>query len=161
MAVGRRAVLAAGAAVLVAGALGGEEWHDRRHAAGTGPAADPAESAALQAVLDRRAAAVRARDQAELAATVLPTAQALRDSGAAMLGNLAQVPVGAWEYRLKALDAYPLPPALGAGGAARLATRVELSYRLSGFDSEPVTATQYLTFTRSEGGGWDAVLLAP
>lgn len=153
MAVGRRAVLAAGAAVLVAGALGGEEWHDRKHAAGGGAAGDPADPAALQAVLDRRAAAVRARDQAALAATVLPTAQALRDSGAAMLGNLGQVPVGAWEYRLKALDAYPLPPVIGAQGAARLATRVELSYRLSGFDSEPVTATQYLTFTRSDGGG--------
>ena len=151
MAAGRRAVLAAGAALLVAGALGGEEWHDRQRAAGT--AADPAAAAALQAVLDRRAAAVRARDQAALAATVLPTAQALRDSGAAMLGNLAQVPVGGWEYRLKALDAYPLPAVIGAEGAARLATRVELSYRLSGFDSEPVTATQYLTFTRSAGGG--------
>ncbi|MEY9835947.1 hypothetical protein [Streptacidiphilus sp. EB103A] len=155
MAAGRRAVLAAGAALLVAGALGGEEWHDRQHSADAGPAADPATSAALQAVLDRRAAAVRARDQAALAATVLPTAQALRDSGAAMLGNLAQVPVGAWEYRLKALDAYPLPAVIGAEGAARLATRVELSYRLSGFDSEPVTATQYLTFTRSaDGGAW-------
>jgi hypothetical protein len=157
MATGRRALLAAGAAVLVAGAMGGEEWHDRQRAVGAGPATDPADSAALQAVLDRRAAAVQARDQTALAATVLPTAQALRDSGAAMLGNLAQVPVGAWEYRLKALDAYPLPPTIGAEGAARLATRVELSYRLSGFDSEPVNATQYLTFTRSggsAGGGW-------
>ena len=154
MAAGRRAVLAAGAAVLIAGALGGEAWHDRRRDAGAGSgAADAADSAALQAVLDRRAAAVLARDQAALAATVLPTAQALRDSGAAMLGNLAQVPVGAWAYRLKALDAYPLPPVIGAEGAARLATRVELSYRLSGFDSEPVTATQYLTFTRG-GSGW-------
>ncbi|MFC1443932.1 hypothetical protein ABUW04_37415 [Streptacidiphilus sp. N1-10] len=160
MPAGRRAVLAAGAAVLVAGALGGEEWHDRRHTAsgGTSGTADSATARAVQAVLDRRAAAVLARDQAALAATVLPTAQALRDSGAAMLGNLAQVPVGAWTYRLQALDAYPLPPVIGAEGAARLATRVELSYRLSGFDSEPVTATQYLTFTRSggtgSGGGW-------
>ncbi|WP_052432746.1 hypothetical protein [Streptacidiphilus carbonis] len=145
---GRRAVLAAGAAALVAGALGGEEWHDRQHADAA------SDAAAVQAVLDRRAAAIRGRDQAALAATVLPTAQSLRDSGAAMLGNLAQVPIGTWAYQLKALDAYPLPAALGTAGTARLAARVELSYRLSGFDSQPVTATQYLTFTRSGGGDW-------
>ncbi|MFC1412470.1 hypothetical protein ACEZCY_08285 [Streptacidiphilus sp. N1-12] len=165
MATGRRAVLIGGAALLAAGGLGGAAWHDRvedRRAAAAEPAADEVSHAAtadssgdtavrqgIQQLLDRRAAAVLARDQAALAATVPAAAQALRDSQAAMLANLAQVPLAGWEYRIQALDAYPLPPVLPE--TERRAARVQLAYRLSGFDTEPVTATQYLTFTRQDG----------
>lgn len=178
MATGRRAVLVGAAALLAAGGLGGVTWEDRRdrrrRKPDPVPAADARESGAdaaarrgIQRTLDRRAAAVLARDQAALAATVTTTAQALRDSQAAMLANLAQVPVAAWSYRLQTLDAFALPPVLSEPDAAddaasgddpdgtveRRAVQVQLGYRLSGFDSEPVTATQYLTFTRQAGSG--------
>ncbi|MBC3842017.1 hypothetical protein GXW82_22980 [Streptacidiphilus sp. 4-A2] len=104
-------------------------------------------------MLDRRAAAVLHRDRAALLATVLPGATGLRTQQAGWLADLAQLPLGSWEYRLQAVNAYPLPEQLTSGAEQRLATEVQLSYQLAGFDSEPVTATQYLTFSRS-GGDW-------
>ncbi len=172
MATGRRTVLAGAAALLAAGGLGGAAWHDHRRrepsaagsaapSAGSGSAAgsgagDAEAREGIQRVLDRRAAAVLARDQAALAATVPAAAQALRDSQAAMLANLAQVPLTSWTYTVQALDAFPLPATLTAAGTAdpRRAVRAQLGYRLSGFDSVPVTATQYLTFVRQPDGGW-------
>ncbi|MEY9963670.1 hypothetical protein ABIA33_001703 [Streptacidiphilus sp. MAP12-16] len=150
---GRRGVLAAGAALVAAGGLGGAVWRGgHHHAPGTASAGADAEvRRAIQDALDRRAAAVRARDQGALAATLLPGAQALRSSQSTMLRNLAQVPTAAWDYQLQALDAFPLPPTLDP--AERRAVRVQLAYRLAGFDTQPVTATQYLTFTR-QGGSW-------
>jgi hypothetical protein len=155
MATGRRSVLTAGAALLVAG--GGAVWRSGRHRAGAAPVADSVEDAAeeraaVQRLLDRRAAAVLARDRAARAATVTPAERSLRDAQAALLGNLARVPLAEWRYTLQALDAFPLPPVLPERD--RLAARVQLAYRLSGFDSEPVTATQYLTFGRDSGGDW-------
>ena len=123
---------------------------------GTGSAAATATAAAgnaVRALLDRRAAAVLARDRAALLATVLPGATGLRASQAAWLADLAQVPLAAWSWQLESADAYPLPAQLSATVADRLATRVQLSYRLAGFDTEPVTGTEYLTFGRS-GGTW-------
>jgi hypothetical protein len=149
--IARRRFLAAGAGAGGALALGGLAAFGL--ASGQHP--DGADRG-IQALLDRRAAAVLRRDRAALAATVLPGDQGLRASQADWLGNLAQVPLASWEYRLTALDAFPLPPALTAGSAERMAAQVQLSYRLAGFDSEPVTATQYLTFTRTgpAADGW-------
>ncbi|MFC1416778.1 hypothetical protein [Streptacidiphilus cavernicola] len=173
MAAGRRTVLAGGAvALLAAGGLGGAAWHDHRRdqeedasaaasgsaasAGSSGSAADAEARAGIQRLLDARAAAVLARDQQALADTVPDAAQALRDSQAAMLANLAQVPVASWSYTVQRLDAFPLPPVLtGVGGTdPRRAVQVEFGYRLSGFDSVPVTATQYLTAVRQPDGGW-------
>ena len=161
-----------GAALLAAGGIGATAWHDRHHrtsdagtaadtapGAASGPTAAPGDAEVrqgIQQVLDRRAAAVLARDQAALAGTVPVDAQALRDSQAAMLANLAQVPLASWTYTVQALDGFPLPAVLsdGSDGAdQRRAVTVQLGYRLSGFDSVPVTATQYLTFTRPSTGG--------
>jgi hypothetical protein len=150
--ISRRRILAAGAGAGAGGllALGGFAAFEL----GSGQHPDAA-GQGIQALLDRRAAAVLRRDRAALAATVLPGDQGLRTSQQEWLGNLAQVPLSSWEYRLTALDAFPLPPVLSAGGAERRAAQVRLSYRLAGFDSEPVTATQYLTFTRTGPGAGD------
>ena len=145
--IGRRGLLVAGAGGLLA--LGGLAAFDL--ASGHGGTED--DTPGVQALLDRRASAVLHRDRAALAATVLPGAQALRASQTAWLGNLAQVPLASWEYRLVGLDAFALPPAVGAGGRRRRAAQVQLSYRLAGFDSSPVTATQYLTVVR-DGDDW-------
>ncbi len=144
----RRGLLLAGG-VAAAGVVAGGAL--LRHTGSSSTAA----AAGIQAVLDRRAAAVLRRDRAALAATVLPGSAGLRAAQQQWLGNLAQVPLASWQYRLLALDAYPLPPALGSG--ARQAAQVQLDYRLGGFDSEPVTATYYLTFTQpssDSSGDW-------
>ena len=147
----RRGVLLAGG-VAAAGVVAGGAL--LRHSGGS-PADPTAAAAGIQAVLDRRAEAVLRRDRAALAATVLPGSAGLLAAQQQWLGNLAQVPLASWQYRLQSLDAYPLPPALGSG--ARQAAQVQLDYRLAGFDSEPVTATYYLTFGQASddsSGPW-------
>ena len=158
MAISRRRLLTAGGGLLLAAGAGGGGYallSGGRPDGGSADTAarDAADAAAIGRLLDRRAAAVLRRDRAALLATVQPGATGLRTRQAAWLDGLAQLPLAAWDYRLLALDAYPLPAALGTGADRRRATRVQLSYRLAGFDSEPVTATQYLTFARV-GGDW-------
>ncbi|WP_051943278.1 hypothetical protein [Streptacidiphilus rugosus] len=104
--------------------------------------------------LDRRSAAVRARDAAALAATVVPDpgAAGLRRRQYQLVANLARVPLAQWTWRVVSVDAYPLPAAIGGG--ERVAVRAELGYRFTGFDAQPVTATQYLTFERQADGEW-------
>jgi len=142
MPIARRRLLLAAGTGLLSGAAG--------CSAGTA-GSTAAARAGVRAVLDRRAAAVLHRDRSALLATVLPGDTGLSARQSAWLAGLAQLPLASWEYRLLAVDAYPLPAQLGTG--QRLATRVQLAYRLAGFDSEPVTATEYLTFARS-GGDW-------
>ena len=138
----RRLLLAAGGGLLL-GATG---------CAGSA-GSDAGAAAAVQALLDRRAAAVLHRDRAALLATVLPGATGLRAQQAAWLADLSQLPLASWAWRLRTTDAYPLPPQLSATVGRRLATQVQLSYQLAGFDNEPVTATEYPTFGRS-GDDW-------
>ena len=140
----RRLLLAAGGGLLL-GATG--------CAGSAGAGSDAGAAAAVQALLDRRAAAVLHRDRAALLATVLPGATGLRAQQAAWLADLSQLPLASWAWRLRTTDAYPLPPQLSATVGRRLATQVQLSYQLAGFDNEPVTATEYPTFGRS-GDDW-------
>jgi hypothetical protein len=147
---GRRRALQLGAGLLAGPLLGG-------------CAADPDDGgvagavggAGIERLLAARGAAVLRRDRAALLATVDPRAPALRAAQSRLLGNLAQVPLAAWEYRLVSVGAFPLPTeAVGASGPApRVAAEVQLRYRLAGYDAEPVTATEYLTLVR-RARGW-------
>ncbi|WP_329179696.1 hypothetical protein [Streptomyces sp. NBC_01477] len=111
------------------------------------PAADPA----VQQLLDRRAAAVRQHDQQAFLAGVDPHATRFLAAQRQVFGNLAQVPLADWSYRLVRTDAFPLPPMAGTGGTRRTAAEVQLRYRLSGYDAEPVVSTSYLTLTQRAG----------
>ncbi|MFD7666727.1 hypothetical protein [Streptomyces sp. NPDC059788] len=106
----------------------------------------------LQQMLDRRAAAVRDRDADAFLASVDPRAAGFRAKQREMFANLAQVPLAAWSYELVKTDAFGLPAAVGADGR-RVAAEVRLRYRLTGYDTAPVTAVQYLTLT-DHGGRW-------
>ncbi|MEZ0093708.1 hypothetical protein [Streptacidiphilus sp. EB129] len=156
MRTGRRALLGAGAGAALLAGLGaaGVTWRDDRRADEVADAVDDDASArrGIQRTLDRRAAGVRGRDLNALTATVVPGSQALIDQQGTLLRNLAQVPLSGWDYRLRALDAFALPPTQ-VDGADRRAVRVQLAYRLTGFDATPVTADQYLGFTRI-GSDW-------
>ncbi|HET6859793.1 MAG TPA: hypothetical protein VFH94_22215 [Streptomyces sp.] len=105
-----------------------------------GPA--DAEAQDIQEVLDRRAAAVVDRDEAAYLAPIDPRADGLRAAERREFANLAQVPLRSWTYRLAGLD---------RTGAGRATARVELSYRLDGYDSAPVRAAEKLDLTRRDG----------
>jgi hypothetical protein len=112
-------------------------------------AAGTATDAGVRALLDQRAAAVLHHDQAAFLAGVDPRATRFAAAQKAMFGNLARVPLSAWSYRLVRTGAFPLPPA--ADGSPRTAAEVQLSYRLTGYDTEPVVSTAYLTLSRRSG----------
>ncbi|GKQ38016.1 hypothetical protein [Streptomyces sp. A012304] len=109
-------------------------------ACGGRPATDGAR-AQVQAVLDRRAAAVLAHDERAFAATGSP----------AGYGRLRAVPLAAWSYRVTAVHR-----------ADDTATAdAELSYRLQGYDQAPVTAGRVLRLTRDGRGGWSVLSEGP
>ncbi|MER7109590.1 hypothetical protein [Streptomyces sp. NPDC000229] len=82
------------------------------------PAPSPApDTAAFQAAADRRAAAVRA-------------------------GDLADVPLGSWSYRVTDVR---------RDGDDRATARAELRYRLAGYDSGVVTGERALKLARRDG----------
>ncbi|MDJ0461361.1 hypothetical protein [Streptomyces sp. H27-C3] len=105
---------------------------------------EPGGSAArdVQRTLDRRAAAVVDRDEAAYLAPVDPRADGLRVAERREFANLAQVPLRSWAYRLTGFD---------RTGEGRATARVELSYRLDGYDSAAVKATEELDLTRRDG----------
>jgi hypothetical protein len=98
--------------------------------AACGAAAGPP-SVALRQTLDRRAAAVLHRDEGAFLAGVAPSA---RPAQRTVFRNLAQVPLAAWSYDIRSR----------AGGTAR----VDLRYRLRGYDTAPVVVASTLTLTR-------------
>lgn len=125
---------------------------DRALVAGDPPRASSTlsgERAALDRVLDRRAAAVLDRDERAFLAVVDGGAERFRDRQRDSFSNLAGVPLASWSYRLRGTRAFALP----SGPGRRIAAEVGLSYRIKGYDAEPVTATEYLTFAE-RGGHW-------
>ncbi|WP_392669899.1 hypothetical protein [Streptomyces sp. LN785] len=143
------------------GRTAGRGHHRRRRAAGaalaglllasgcTAPA--PADHAApgatvraLRAVLDRRAAAVLDHDPDGYLAAVAPRATGLRASQRRELARLADVPLSSWAYRVTDIRGH---------GADRATADVELRYRITGYDSAPVSTDRVLELERA-GGRW-------
>ncbi|ADI10947.1 hypothetical protein SBI_07827 [Streptomyces bingchenggensis BCW-1] len=119
---------------------------------GCGTAQGPDDAAgrdgrAVQQLLDRRAAAVRERDADAFLATVDRRSARYLAEQRRMFAHLAAVPVRSWTYHL--VDTGGFDPALGEG--RRLAAQVELRYRLSGYDTVPVVAEEYLTLAQRNG----------
>ncbi|WP_345666657.1 hypothetical protein [Streptomyces similanensis] len=99
-----------------------------------GPAPTDTARHQVQRLLDRRAAAVLHHDPAAFAATGVR----------APYPNLAAVPLAAWSYRVTALRR--------SGGTA--GADVDLSYRLTGYDTAPVTVARTLTLSTGADGAW-------
>lgn len=121
------------------------------------PAPDPRveRDRAVRALLDRRAAAVTARDREAFLATVFAGAPAFVERQAALFDALAQVPLGVWGYELDATRERPPNPELDAryGVGHWWAPDVTLRYAIAEFDAEPTYAPQRLTFVRA-GETW-------
>ncbi|MEV3853522.1 hypothetical protein AB0J38_04260 [Streptomyces sp. NPDC050095] len=111
---------------------------------GSGGQAPPPDSrsAAVQQVLDRRAAAVLGHDSAAYEAT--------GGADPYLLLDLAEVPLDSWAYRLTRLD----------GTSSRVSADVELRYRVDGYDQAPVVAARTLTLRR-EDGRWQVIADEP
>lgn len=105
--------------------------------------------AGARQLLDRRAAAVLRHDSAAFLAGVDPRATRFYAEQRRMFGNLADVPLAAWSYRVVRTGAFPLPPS--ADGTRRTAAEVQLRYRLTGYDAQPVVSTAFLTLARRAG----------
>ncbi|MEK8170395.1 hypothetical protein NKH77_14430 [Streptomyces sp. M19] len=100
-------------------------------------------------MLDRRAEAVRERDKDAFLSTVDREATRYRTEQRRIFANLADVPLRSWTYRLAQTGGFE--PSLGSG--RRLAAKVELRYRVDGYDTAPVTSAEYVTLAR-RGGHW-------
>ncbi|MFD9815930.1 hypothetical protein [Streptomyces sp. NPDC059080] len=101
----------------------------------------------VQRMLDARARAVGQHDEAAFLASVDPVRPGYRDRQRNAFRTLKGLPLTGWRYDLVETDAFPL----ASGGGDAMAAKVELRYRLKGFDAEPVTSVQYLTLTRTDG----------
>ncbi|WP_330350050.1 hypothetical protein [Streptomyces sp. NBC_00582] len=104
------------------------------------PATDTAKSE-VQKVLDRRAAAVLRHDAGAFAAT------GAREDYA----RLRAVPLAAWSYRVTSVR----------GDGEALTADAELSYRIRGYDSAPVTVGRTLRLARDAGGRWGVTSEGP
>jgi hypothetical protein len=114
---------------------------------------DAARQAAVQALLDVRAAAIRDRDREGWLSTVDPTATAFREKQGELFDALADVPLADWSYRVDPESAPPDVDLDDVRGAGWWAPGVTLSYRIDGYDDVPTREPQRLTFV-PRGDRW-------
>ncbi|MFE9766580.1 hypothetical protein ACFYPC_18940 [Streptomyces sp. NPDC005808] len=108
---------------------------------GCGGSAVPDTAAAeVQRVLDRRAVALLDRDEQAYRSTEQPGAPVTE------FGNLREVPLAAWSYRVTGFHR----------SGDRATADAELSYRVDGYDTAPVTAARTLSLTRTDGNWYVA-----
>lgn len=119
---------------------------------GDDPAHRAARTAAVRDLLDRHASALLHRDRAGFLATVDPRASAFRARQATLFDNLAEVPLGSWDYRLDPDTAEPVTaPSFARYDGPVWAPSVVLRYALRGFDPVPTERPQFFTFVRRAG----------
>ncbi|RDG38144.1 hypothetical protein [Streptomyces corynorhini] len=98
-------------------------------------------TAGIGQVLDRRAAALADRDERAYLGVLDPASHALRATARTEFENLADAPLGSWEYRLTSVER--------AGDRATV--RADLRYRITGYDSAPVATPRALRLTERDG----------
>lgn len=97
--------------------------------------------AAVQALLDRQAAAVLDGDPARYLAAVDPRTRDYRRQQRTVAANLARLHPAAWTYELRRLTVH----------GHRAEAEVELRYRLTDHARSPVRATEHLRLRRVDG----------
>ena len=118
------------------------------------PAGDPL--AAVQRVLDTRAAAVRGGDRDAFLATVDPRAPpAFREAQGRSFDGLRSLPLASFTLQARTFDTGDLSVAAAGGHGARRAFLPETRqvYRLEGYDDRDAVERQWLTFVE-RGGRW-------
>lgn len=109
------------------------------------PAPDPdLRPAAINALLQRRAAAVRSRDRSAFLGTVDPSAAGFAADQRRLFDNLARLPLAAFTYTAAGMRS--------TGGGWWV--EVTLRYRLRDFDDADVVRRQYVHVVHRPGTGW-------
>ncbi|NDU72237.1 hypothetical protein GWI34_06310 [Actinomadura sp. DSM 109109] len=142
---------AGGAAALLAGGAGLAGSRSGGGAPDAGAPASPApgtfDPGAAAAVLANRARAVRDGDRTAFLATVGDAPGSFQDAQSLMYGNLRKLPLQGWRERVVRAEAMDGETAV---------VRVEVRYRLRGFDRGDVARTRYLSLA-PRGGTWTVV----
>ncbi|MEU5989529.1 hypothetical protein ABZ806_11150 [Spirillospora sp. NPDC047418] len=137
------AALLAGGACLLGARSGGDGAAGTRASPGdSAEAAGPFGPDAAGTVLANRARAVRDGDRIAFLATVGHAPRAFQDAQSRMYDNLRKLPLEGWQERLSNTQA--------ASGESAV-VRVEVRYRLRGFDKGYVARTRYLAFAPASG----------
>ncbi len=102
----------------------------------------------VRTLLDARATALLKKDRAGWLAGVDPAAAALRTRQAALLANIADVPLAAWRYQIE-----PEHRRGRADPGGRWTVQVTLHYALRAVDPAPTTRPLMLSFAR-RGDRW-------
>ncbi|WP_165966506.1 hypothetical protein [Actinomadura sp. 7K507] len=142
---GGAAVLLGGGAALLGARSGGD-------AAPHAPASQAAGSFAPRdavTVLANRARAVRSGDRTAFLATVSSAPPAFQDAQSRVYGNLRELPLDGWEERFVSTQSADEKKGVAV-------VRVEVRYRLRGFDRGGVARTRYLTLA-PRSGTWTIV----
>jgi hypothetical protein len=109
---------------------------------------------AVQAMLDRRAAAINHRDRESFLTTVDPGAPRFVQSQQRMFEALASVPYRGWTYKLTDASPFRLSATRQAElGTGAFAGKVTARYRIDGYDHTAARLDLYYTF-RQHGGHW-------
>ncbi|MGW4203755.1 hypothetical protein [Streptomyces sp. NPDC004726] len=88
----------------------------------------------IQRALNARAAAVLDRDEYAYLAAIAPEPAELRAAERRQFRNLANVPIGSWEYRVREVER----------DGDKAVAEAALRYRISGYDTAPVTVPRRL-----------------
>ena len=131
-----------GGAALVAAVTGDDRGGPRTSPEQDGPDVGPPDPAAVTAVLDNRARAVRDRDRTAFLATVAAAPAPYREAQAAMFDNLLKLPLEGWRESFARVVST-------TGGAALVQTTT--SYRLRGHDRDPLRRVRNLAFAPRSG----------
>ena len=124
-----------------------------RTATGTNaaPARDADRTAAVEALLKRRADAVLHRNKGAFLADLDPTQSRFLLKQAALFEHLRSVRFSGWSYEVDATSEQEHTPALDAARGTWWAPDVLLHYSLAGFDAMPTEEDQGFTFTQRDG----------
>ncbi|MGH3881573.1 MAG: basic secretory protein-like protein [Actinophytocola sp.] len=117
--------------------------------------ADKSRTEAVSDLLDRRAAAIRDRDEKAFLATIDPAAdKVFRYNQQRLFQNLANVPFSAWTYELRpddTVDVDDLPDEDAARADELWAPAVDLRYALRGGDVTATSRAMGYLFARHDG----------
>ncbi|MCU1599807.1 MAG: hypothetical protein JWO22_516 [Frankiales bacterium] len=140
-------------ALPVVAARGSDDSRPSSPGSGTNaaPARDADRTAAVEALLKRRADAVLHRNKGAFLADLDPTQSRFLLKQAAQFEHLRSVRFSGWSYAVDASSEQEHTPALDAARGTWWAPDIELHYSLAGFDTSPTEEDQGFTFTQRDG----------
>jgi len=111
-----------------------------------------ARAAAIRTLLTKRGAALLNRDRAGFLAGVDPGSPTFRLRQGQLFDNLREVPFAEWSYTVDPHRELAQSPSRSARFQAPLwVPRVNVRYRIEGFDASPTVQRQVLTFVQRSG----------